>query len=314
MKLQQTRECPAAAPETTDEMPFSSDTPGDTGSTLLSFFRERLRCACADLIGGILYYSGIIQLVVWIRRKVLKRGRLLIIVYHRVTRPCRGVADISISPQNFIEHLGYLLRRYRILSIDECLNYVHTRTYPERDSVLITLDDGYEDNYTNAFPELQKWGLPAAIFLTGDHIGKEQMLKEEQIREMAGHNITFGAHTMTHPLLSALDTVDIRREVWNAKTTIEKIINKPVRSFAYPFGSEGHFDRRAVAAVAHSGFNCAFTTIKDDVTVEHSLFELPRKVIADFSMPAFSAKIEGVFDVMYTLRRALHRAHTTVRR
>ncbi|MCL1900064.1 MAG: polysaccharide deacetylase family protein, partial [Promicromonosporaceae bacterium] len=50
-------------------------------------------------------------------------------------------------------------------------------------SVVITFDDGYEDNYKNAFPILKDHGIKATIFLISNKIGEENMLNKEQIRE-----------------------------------------------------------------------------------------------------------------------------------
>lgn len=274
---------------------------------MLKTQKEYLKCAIAHLIGSIFYYTGFVNLVRFLRRKILNRGRLIILMYHRISAPQNGNAHLCVSPFNFERHLQYLSKNFNLISLDELSNYIEKRMYPKRDSVLLTFDDGWEDNYTNAFPLLKKYKAPALIFLVSGFIGKEEMLKSNQIREMAnswikfGSGIVFGAHSRTHSRLSWLNPEEIKREILDSKAEVEAIVNTQVVSFAYPYGLQDDFDHTVTGILEESGFSYVFTAMKMGDTLKGSKFLIPRKGIADFYLPAFVSKIEGIFDFPYAL-------------
>ncbi len=279
----------------------------------LSALKEYAKCAIANLIGIIFYYTAATKLIRFIRAKISKKGRMIILMYHRVARPLNGDAHLCVSPANFESHIRYLSKHFDFISLEELSDYIEKRAYPARDSVMLTFDDGWEDNYTNAFPVLKKYKAPALIFLASGFIGKTGMLKSNQIKEMAGSRIkldsgiTFGAHSKTHPRLSRLNREDAKKEIWDSKSEVESIINMPVASFAYPYGMEDDFNPDVIDIAKESGFSCVFTAIKTGDALSGSRFLIPRKGIADFSLPGFISKIEGVFDFRDTLSEILKR-------
>ncbi len=90
-------------------------------------------------------------------------------------------------------------------------------------------------------------GLPA----NGD-----AMMTWEEAAEMTRHGISFGSHTVTHPLLTFEDRATVVRELTLSKQQIEEKLGQPVRAFAYPNGA---WDARVRELVAEAGFECAFT-------------------------------------------------------
>ncbi len=68
---------------------------------------------------------------------------------------------------------------------------------PEDENLLaITFDDGFRDNLTVALPLLEKYNLPATVFVTADFIGKENYLSTEELQTLASHPlITIGSHS-----------------------------------------------------------------------------------------------------------------------
>ena len=118
------------------------------------------------------------------------------------------------------------------------------KTLP-KNTIVITLDDGFEDNYTNAFPVLRQYAIPATIFLATGYLektngwmtdGRRKMLEWNQIIEMASAGINFGAHTVSHPHLPQLNRAEALREMVESKKHIEQRLNQPVHYFAYPYG------------------------------------------------------------------------------
>lgn len=118
--------------------------------------RERLRV----LLAMFFYYSGAIRLALWLRGRVNRQ--LLILNYHRANG-------------NLPQHLWYLQRHYHILHLDEALQELYA-PYPNqlwshrRMPLVVTFDDGYLDNYTEAFRLAQHYQMPITIFLIPGYV------------------------------------------------------------------------------------------------------------------------------------------------
>jgi peptidoglycan/xylan/chitin deacetylase (PgdA/CDA1 family)/CelD/BcsL family acetyltransferase involved in cellulose biosynthesis len=113
------------------------------------------------------------------------------------------------------------------------------------------------------------------------HVSREPnlpnfMLNWTEIREMGKNGISFGAHTVTHPVLSHCKTEDVEREVVESKKTIERNVRQPVNHFAYPFGRYGDFNEDAKKTLRAAGFLTAATTIPGYNRAGDDLLELKR--------------------------------------
>ncbi len=159
-----------------------------------------------------------------------------------------------------------------------------------KEGIVLTFDDGYEDNYTTAFPLLKKYQMKATIFLIADLIGTKGYLTAEQISEMqASGLVRFGSHTSSHPDLSALDTEALNRELAESKARLEALTGAPVKALAYPGGK---YNDEVCAAARRAGYRYAYTT---DVPTE-AYFEntkLPRHyVVRDMPWEEFLLTLE----------------------
>lgn len=112
--------------------------------------------------------------------------------------------------------------------------------------VIITFDDGYEDNYLNAYPILKEYYQKAVIFLVSGTVGTQGHLNAEEISEMSDL-VSFQSHTVTHPDLDSLTLGRIRIELALSKKMIERLTGRPVSVLAYPYGS---FDNRVLMVAA----------------------------------------------------------------
>jgi peptidoglycan/xylan/chitin deacetylase (PgdA/CDA1 family) len=159
--------------------------------------------------------------------------------------------------------MDYLVRNYRVVSLDEISDFLEGKRRLPIKSVAITFDDGYLDNYVNAYPYLKKYRLPATIFIATAYLQKKMlldnmylpMLSWKEIDEMIQGNIDIGAHTASHPDLSRIGVHRAKREILESKIEIEKRIRRNVDYFAYPFGS---YDNNVVNLIRSLGFRCAF--------------------------------------------------------
>lgn len=187
-------------------------------------------------------------------RKTAWKLRTSVLEYHSVNDALNR--DLSVTRENFERQMAYLKNRgYKSVTIEELYKLTKDKEYrPENKYVVITFDDGYEDNYTNAFPILQEYDFKATIFLTTGNIltdvnsktdffwlsdlpNETYMLSWNQIKKMYDYGISFGAHTVSHPYLPSLSIQEIREEIIRSKTEIEIQLNCKVFSFSYPFGT-----------------------------------------------------------------------------
>ena len=125
--------------------------------------------------------------------------------------------------------------------------------------ILLTFDDGYRDFYTDAYPILKKYHTKATQYVIAGFLNRSNHLTTTQLQEIASDGLVeIGAHTVHHIWLKGKSLKDVSSEVFQSKLILQKIINKPVLSFAYPFGA---FDEQAVQVVKDAGFTTATSTI-----------------------------------------------------
>ena len=159
-----------------------------------------------------------------------------ILMYHHVDYS-PAPSSVYVAPENFERQMEFLkLHRYRVMSLSEIVHRVKAGESFPRKTVGITFDDGYADNLTNAFPVLKKMGFPAVIFMISSNVGREGWLSEEDLRILDGSSVTIGSHTVHHAFLPELSSADVKTELVDSKSALEKILGHPVTLFSYPAG------------------------------------------------------------------------------
>ena len=104
-----------------------------------------------------------------------------------------------------------------------------------------------------------------------------RIMSAEEVDKLAdGGLIEIGAHTVTHPRLSARPLESQRAELQNSKSWLEERLGRPIASFSYPFGGGGHYSAETVRAVREAGYLRACTTATRRVAKCDNLHELPR--------------------------------------
>jgi peptidoglycan/xylan/chitin deacetylase (PgdA/CDA1 family)/CelD/BcsL family acetyltransferase involved in cellulose biosynthesis len=118
------------------------------------------------------------------------------------------------------------------------------------------------------------------------------MLNWDEIRQMSKHNMRFGAHTVTHPVLSKLCRGRLEEEIVGSKQTIENRLQLPVRHFAYPFGGQSDFSAESKCAVQQAGFETAVTTMWGFNSLAEDRYALKRFSPWDADPGLFSLKLD----------------------
>lgn len=238
-----------------------------------------------------------------------RRNGVVVLNYHRVNDFLEP-NDLVVSATTFREQMEFLFRRnYRVVGIEGLMeNLMGQGVKESRIPMMITFDDGYRDNYLNAYPVLREFGFPAVIFLTAGMIGTLQkrpryaqmpdpdMLSWQEIEEMVTKRIEFGAHTVSHPHLDRIDPNAAKDEIVRSKQLLEAK-GLRVRSFAYPYGG---YNQAVAAAVKESGIECAFTVKPGINKPGDNLFELKRTGMNGLdSLFDFRKKLAGAYDQLH---------------
>lgn len=291
--------------------------------------------------------------------------KIYFLVYHSIS-DCKFVpGDIGICHDSllFEKHISILARHFNVITHQHAVDILRGDLPPVKNAVVIHFDDGYRDNYFNAFPILKKYELPATVFLTTGLISTEKrlwlnefylefykscvhqidlefmgngkqilnmsterdklsallgirniiknansemrgivvdevvrqlrvqgsgfesddlkMLTWEQVREMAEHNIDFGAHTVNHLILENETEETMRYEVTESKRVIEQNLGKEVTDFAYPGNNGRGFNDMTRKLIINSGYQscCTFSTGNGFNNIGCDLFMIERNEV-----------------------------------
>ncbi len=120
------------------------------------------------------------------------------------------------------------------------------------------------------------------------------LLTGNQIKYMLKTNIKFGAHTMTHPILSRMSFKEARYEIFESKRWLENILNDKVRHFAYPNGESNDFTEEHENLVAQAGFDSGSSTIIGFNDSHANRYALRRIYATEESLANFASRLVGI--------------------
>ena len=179
-----------------------------------------------------------------------------VLYYHSVDE--NAANEVTITPEKLQEQLDYINdNNYVTITMTELYDHIeNNKPIPEK-SILITFDDGYMNNYTEAFPMLKELNMTATIFCVGNSLDGSYYLSEEAIKEMSDYGIDIESHTVNHVHLDTMSYDEQLLELKNSKNILEKITGKEVLSLAYPFGD---YNDNTIKAAKDAGYKMGFTT------------------------------------------------------
>lgn len=179
-----------------------------------------------------------------------------VLYYHSIDREVGN--ELRIPAEEFEAHMKFLYQAgYQSITLKELYQHFYEgRELPKKPFVL-TFDDGYADNYLNAFQIAKKYSFTGTIFMVTGWIDGAGYLAKEQLREMSSAGWQIEAHTVSHPILNELTTKQLEIELRESKAKLEEIINHPVNYLAYPFGI---YTEQIIQRSKAAGYIMGFTT------------------------------------------------------
>jgi peptidoglycan/xylan/chitin deacetylase (PgdA/CDA1 family) len=202
--------------------------------------------------------------------------------------------ELRIPKDKFRLQMKYLKDNgFTTLTLNELYSYIVFGTSLPEKPVVLTLDDGYVDNYTNALPVLKEFDLKATVFMITSCIDTDKRyLTSKQLQEMDKAGMDIESHTVTHPELNKLSYDNQLIELKNSKVTLEKILGRDVPYLAYPYG---RFNADTLKITQDLGYKMAFSTIIGDASKSDGLYKLHRLYVSNNdNMDRFKNMINSV--------------------
>ena len=167
--------------------------------------------------------------------------------------------------------------------------------------IILTFDDGYDDNYYILFPILKEFGFKAVVFLVTACKQNDwsiaqgepaiNLMKPDDIKEMDAYGIEFGGHTQHHVDLKNANIDTQQNQITGCFNDLEQLLDKKPVSFSYPYGA---YNDETPGLVKSAGFNYAVTTIFGPDNYEQDPLRIRRLEVRPHSgLFNFKRKVSG---------------------
>jgi len=150
---------------------------------------------------------------------------------------------------------SYLLE---LLASRNCKTVQEFAEQPDKNTVVLTFDDGLISDYEMALPLMRKSNIKASFYITAKNIGKTGYCDKAQLIEMADVGMEIGSHGLTHRYLTLMPKEEVKSEIRESKDIIEQIIGKAINSYA---AVGGHFQDWMVDYAFRTGYQSFATMI-----------------------------------------------------
>ena len=235
-------------------------------------------------------------------------------MYHYLSSPPsdadRYRRDLSVPPELFEQHLAYLKEQgYQTITLDDLTYYLtQGRPFPSGEKpILITFDDGYLDNYRNAFPLLQKYGFTGVFFVVTELAERasagmtapdglryaDAYMTWDQLRAMTAAGMEVECHARVHEDLTDNDDERLIWQVLGCREMIESNLGRRPRYVAYP---SGIYDERVASTFASDGYWGGITTQQGVQQDSSRPFELKRLRVRSTTTPEQLAELLAWLD------------------
>lgn len=242
--------------------------------------------------------AAIADVLAWLRRQTAQ-----VLCYHSISRSPGD--PFAVTPERFEEQMAWLQASARPVLPGSALLRELAQGRPAAGAVVLTFDDALQDFYDTAAPILERYGLPATVFVPTarvsgctewDHLfPKRAVMPRSALQDLHAAGVELGSHTATHPNLTALDSRALDYELCASFDSVASISNRPP-TIAYPFGlSSPQVRERARAAGYPAAFSTGFRVVGNGPRTDG--FVLRRELIdARTDLARFRRIVAGIPD------------------
>jgi peptidoglycan/xylan/chitin deacetylase (PgdA/CDA1 family) len=178
------------------------------------------------------------------------------LTYHRFGSSRRD--PFRVPAAVFAAQMRWLARSGRAVSLRHLEGFLGGAPLPDR-AVLVTIDDGDASTFEIALPILRQYDLPAVAYVIANEVGQPGYMTAAQLRELDG-TIDIGSHSLSHRSMARLPATEAVHEARHSRHLLETMLDRPVESFAYPYGTRLDFADHTAAILAEAGYRTAFTS------------------------------------------------------
>ena len=210
-----------------------------------------------------------------------------ILYFHRIND--YDSDPLTTSPKIFDDLMKIVSRDYNPISLQELIKGIREKKPFEPNTVVVTFDDGYRDNFLYAAPILKKYNIPATFFITSGFINTERifpwdeeagvkhlLMTWDEVRELTRMGFEIGAHTISHVDLGTAPIDVATKEIFGCKEKIESELGQEISTFAFPFGRRDCIRDETLEIVRKAGFDCCCSGYGGKVSMNSDLFNLKR--------------------------------------
>jgi peptidoglycan/xylan/chitin deacetylase (PgdA/CDA1 family) len=220
-----------------------------------------------------------------------------ILMYHVINPPPAGAPfpGLYVSASEFAAQMQALAGAgYHAITQDQMWAYwQHGAQLPAGKPIVVSFDNGYQSQYTNALPVLKRlgWVGNENIQLTGLP-PSQGGLSQAQIKGLVQAGWELDTQGVSHADLVTLDATQLAEQVAGARRTIQQRYSVPVNWFCYP---SGHYNAAVIAAVKAAGYTGSTTVIPGWASPESDPYRLPRlRVLGGTSPAALLSELQAI--------------------
>lgn len=226
-----------------------------------------------------------------------------VMMYHNVgyTSTFR---DDTVSPENFERQLKFLKTRgYQVLTLSQLVEGIKEGKKFKHNTVAVTFDDGMKNNFTAAYPIIQKYQTPTTFFICPGKIGQADFLSWDDVRTMRKAGMSFGSHSVNHAYLPSLSLKDQLYEITESKKILEAKLGEKIDYFAYPVGG---FNAQIKDILKKSGYLAGFTTNRGVDKLDKDVYEINRIRFGDHDTNdlILTVKLSGYYNLFRKLKKS----------
>jgi peptidoglycan/xylan/chitin deacetylase (PgdA/CDA1 family) len=199
-------------------------------------------------------------------------AQMPILVYHHIRQVVsfrsRAERRLTVTPAVFDDQMKYLRDNgYRVITFANLVDHLkNSNELPEK-PVIISFDDGWEDQFAYALPRLEQYHYIATFFVITNFVGSSGFVSWLQLQKILAAGMEIGSHSRSHPRLDKINNADtLWDQIHTSKQILESRLGATVDEFAYPFGS---YNEAAASIVKQAGYKgaraCCIGRIQSDV-------------------------------------------------
>ena len=221
-----------------------------------------VRILCVLMLGlfleGCAHTSGYKN---FLNASIIPSTRIPILLYHHVQDMPDTVSASkrrwSVAPKKFEDQMNWIASHgFHPVTMDQFVAHFKQGSELPPKPIILTFDDGWEDQYTTALPILKQHNFVATFFIITNMVGHSAYLNWDQVNEMLKAGMDIQSHTLTHKRLSVLPNDKAWPEIAESKKILETRLNKPVGILAYPYGC---YDDDVIVLTKKAGYVAAAT-------------------------------------------------------